>query len=395
LVLAHRREIITQTCTKLLKAGISHGIIQAGVRPRPLERVQVASIQTLWVRTKNGSIELPPADLLWIDECHHCPAMTYKKIIEAYPNAILLGTTATPCRGDGRGLGGKLFQTIIECPQVAELVKQKHLVHAKVYAPVDPDLRGVETRQGDYVESQLDERMNRDALVGDIVTHWHKFGERRRTVAFAVSVAHSIHIRDEFIKSGVRAEHIDGSTPKPERDATLARLASGEIELVTSCMVLTEGWDQPETGCVILARPTKKMGLYRRMVGRGLRPADGKPNCIVLDHSGATYRHGFVEDPVEWTLDPDKRAERRTHKKRGERGSRLLECKKLRRGSHWRRGLLALRIFAATAAARRRGRGWRAEPGRSQPPRPRPGLRRRRARAMARNADVYPDRARP
>jgi superfamily II DNA or RNA helicase len=327
LVLAHRREIITQTASKLLKAGISHGIIHADTRPRPLERVQVASIQTLWTRAmRTGSMELPPADLLWIDEAHHCPAATYRKIIEAYPGAIVLGTTATPCRGDGRGLGG-IFEKLIECPQVAELIQQKHLVGTRVYAPIDPDLRGVETRQGDYVESQLAERMDRPQLVGDIVTHWHKFGEHRKTVAFACSVAHSIHIRDEFVKAGVRAEHIDGSTPKPERDATLAMLERGEIELVSNCMVLTEGWDMPDVGCCILARPTRKMGLYRQMVGRVLRPADGKPDAIVLDHSGATYRHGFVEDPVGWTLDPDKRAASPTHKKRGERGSRLHECK--------------------------------------------------------------------
>ena len=326
LVLAHRREIITQTASKLFNVGIPHGIIQAGFRTRPLESVQVASIQTLWVRTQNGAMELPPADLLWIDEAHHCPANTYRKIINCYPNAILLGTTATPCRGDGRGLGG-IFEIIIECPQVAELIKQKYLVPTRVYAPVDPDLRGVETRQGDYVESQLAERMDRPQLVGDIIEHWHKFGERRKTVAFATGVRHSIHIRDEFIKSGVRAEHIDGGTPKLERDATLSRLASGEIELVTNCMVLTEGWDMPEAGCVILARPTKKMGLYRQMVGRVLRPADGKPDAIVLDHSGATYRHGFVEDDVQWTLDPDRRAESPTHRKRSELCSRIHECR--------------------------------------------------------------------
>jgi superfamily II DNA or RNA helicase len=289
LVLAHRQEIIKQTAGKLLKAGISHGIIQAGARPRPLERVQVASIQTLWVRAMHtGSMDLPPADLVWVDECHHATARTYRKIIQSYPNAIVLGTSATPTRGDGRGLGG-IFEAIIETPQVAELITQSYLVGTRVYAPIDPDLRGVETRQGDYVESQLDERMNRDALVGDIVEHWHKYAERRKTVAFACSVAHSIHIRDEFIKGGVRAEHIDGSTPKPERDATLARLERGEIELVCNCAVLTEGWDMPDAGCCILARPTKKMGLYRQMVGRVLRPADGKPNCIILDHSGATY----------------------------------------------------------------------------------------------------------
>ena len=241
LVLAHRREIITQTSAKLFANDISHGIIQAGFQGRPLERVQVASIQTLHRRAiYSDKFELPRADLLVIDECHHSPARTYRKIIESYRNAIVLGLTATPCRGDGRGLGG-IFEAIVECPQVPELIELGYLVKTRVYAPVDPDLRGVRTQAGDYAETQLAERMDRPKLVGDIVTHWHKYGERRKTVAFAVSVNHSIHIRDEFIKSGVRAEHIDGSTPKPERDASLARLESGEIELISNCMVLTEG----------------------------------------------------------------------------------------------------------------------------------------------------------
>jgi DNA repair protein RadD len=142
-----------------------------------------------------------------------------------------------------------------------------------------------------------------------------------------VSVGHSVHIRDEFLKAGVRAEHIDGSTPKLERDATLARLESGEIELVSNCMVLTEGWDMPAVGCCILARPTKKMGLYRQMIGRVLRPAEDKPDAIILDHSGAVFRHGFVEDYVEWTLDPDRRAVSPKHQQRASAGgNRLLEC---------------------------------------------------------------------
>jgi DNA repair protein RadD len=328
LVLAHRREIIAQTSKKLHDHGIAHGIIQAGFSPRPMERAQVASIQTLHARAiRSDRMELPPADLIVIDECHHCPAQSYLEIVGAYPNAIILGLTATPCRGDGRGLGG-IFDTIIEAPQVALLIEQGHLVKTRCYAPVNPDLTGVETRVGDYVESQRAERMDRPKLVGDIIEHWHKFGERRKTVAFAVNVAHSIHLRDEFVKSGVRAEHIDGSTPKPERDATLARLASGEIELVTNCMVLTEGWDMPEVACCILARPTKKMGLYRQMIGRVLRPASAKADAIILDHSGAVFRHGFAEDKVEWTLDPDKRSGSAAHQARGEYGSasRLLEC---------------------------------------------------------------------
>ena len=219
---------------------------------------------------------------------------------------------------------------MIQCPQVGELVEQDFLVPTRVYAPVDPDLHGVHVRRGDYVESELADRMDRPKLVGDIVTNWIKFGERRKTVCFATTVRHSIHIRDEFVASGVRAEHIDGTTPMDERDATLARLASGEIEVVTNCMVLTEGWDMPALGCLILARPTKQMGLYRQMIGRGLRPAPDKTNCIVIDHSGATYRLGFAEDLIEWTLDPDRHAENPTHAARdGDQpgGPKIVECR--------------------------------------------------------------------
>ena len=328
LVLAHTREIIKQTSAKLFDNGIDHGIIQAGFMSRPDEPVQIASVQTLWTRAmRTNRMELPAADLLMIDEAHHCPASTYRKIIDAYPQAVLIGLSATPCSGDGRGLGG-IFDVIVECPQVAELIEQKYLVRTRVFAPVEPDLKGVETRVGDYVESQLAERMDRTNLVGDIVSHWHRYGEMRKTVCFAVNVQHSLHIRDEFIKSGVRAAHVDGSMPKPERDAVLARLASGDVDIITNCMVLTEGWDMPEVSCCILARPTRKMGLYRQMVGRVLRPAPGKVNAVVLDHSGAVFRHGFVEDRVDWTLDPDKRATSPTHARRLERGycSRLLEC---------------------------------------------------------------------
>jgi DNA repair protein RadD len=249
------------------------------------------------------------------------------RIINVYPDAIVLGLTATPCRGDSRGLGG-IFQTIIECPQVAQLIKGGYLVKTRVYAPVNPDLKGIRIQAGDYVEAQLADRMDQPKLIGDIATHWHKYGERRKTVCFAVNVSHAVHLRDEFVRSGVRAEHIDGGTPKAERDASLARLASGEVELVTNCMVLTEGWDMPEVGCCILARPTRKMGLYRQMIGRVLRPADGKTDAIILDHSGAVFRHGFAEDPVEWTLDPDHHAESAVHAARCEfkSTSRILEC---------------------------------------------------------------------
>jgi superfamily II DNA or RNA helicase len=328
LFLSHRREIIRQTSLKLSGYELEHGIIQAGLVANPERAVQVASIQTLWTRAMRlDRMPLPAANLLIIDECHRSPAQTYREIIKQYPNATLLGLTATPCRGDGRGLGG-IFEAIVETPQVAALIEQGYLVPTRVYAPVNPDLKGVHVRQGDYVEAELAERVDRDDLVGDLVQHWHRYGERRRTVCFAVNVAHSVHIRDEFVKAGVKAEHIDGSTPMAERDQILARLASGETEVVTNCMVLSEGWDMPPVSCCILARPTKKMGLYRQMIGRVLRPAEGKKSCTVLD-SGAVFRHGFAEDDVQWTLDPEKRAMSPKHAVRLAKGpsSRLLECR--------------------------------------------------------------------
>jgi superfamily II DNA or RNA helicase len=142
-------------------------------------------------------------------------------------------------------------------------------------------------RAGDYVEAQLAERMDVPKLVGDIVSHWHRLADRRRTIVFAVNVEHSVHLRNEFQLSGVAAEHLDGSTPAAERDAILARFAKGTTEVVCNVGVLTEGWDLPEIGCVIVARPTKSFGLYRQMVGRGLRP--GRQRLVlVLDHAGVT-----------------------------------------------------------------------------------------------------------
>jgi len=329
LFLAHRREIIDQTSRKLQAYGVRHGIIMAGADDslRPMACVQVASVATLWSRgMRSDAMPMPAADLIIVDECHHAPANTYTKIIEHYPDAKVLGLTATPCRGDSRGLGGH-FTKIVEAPQIADLIVEGHLVRSRVYAPVRPDLKGVHTRHGDYVEGELAGRMNTDKLVGDIVTHWLKYSDRRRTVAFAVNVAHSIHIRDEFSRCGVRSEHLDGGTPLDEREAILGRLASGETEVVTNCMVLTEGWDCPEVGCCVLARPTKKMGLYRQMIGRVLRPAEEKADAIVLDHSGAVFRHGLPEDSVVWTLDPDQLAVSPEHAKRSERSeTALIEC---------------------------------------------------------------------
>jgi DNA repair protein RadD len=317
--IAHRDELLTQARDKLTRFDVAAGIIKAGRDrdARPLAMVQVAGIQTLHARAVRAkSMELPPADILFIDEAHHVRAMTYQTIVNAYPNAIVIGLTATPCRGDGRGLGN-VFESMIECPQIGELITLGHLVKLKIFAPPPPNLRGVEVAStGDYVVNQLSDRMNTDALVGDFVEHWLKHAQRRRTIAFAVDIAHSVHIVNELHKSGVRAEHLDGSTPQADREAILARLASGETEVVSNCMVLTEGFDLPDIGCIALVRPTRSLGLFRQMIGRGLRPAEGKTDVVILDHSGGVHRHGRPDDAIEWTLDTDKRAANPAHEAR-------------------------------------------------------------------------------
>lgn len=333
-VLTHRREITEQTSRKVYAAGVDHGIVQAGYPMRPDAPVQIASVATLYARAVRGSaMAMPPADLIVIDECHHVRARTYLAIINAYPDAIVVGVTATPCRGDGRGLGGT-FDTLIEGPTVAELVRDGFLVPTRVYAPSRPDLAGVRVERGDYVERELAERMNTPQLVGDAVEHWLRHAERRPTVAFCTGVAHSLHTRDEFRRAGVMAEHIDGTTPPDERDAILRRLVTRETEIVCNAMVLTEGWDQPTVSCCVLLRATKHTGLYLQMVGRVLRPATGKTDAVVLDHAGAVFEHGFVDDPIVWTLDPDRRAQNRAQSARQASGAAGLttcpECSAVR-----------------------------------------------------------------
>ena len=206
---------------------------------------------------------------------------------------------------------------MIECPQIGELIELGHLVKLKIFAPPPPDLRGVEVAStGDYVVNQLSDRMDTDELVGDVVEHWLKHSQRRRTVIFAVDVAHSVHIVNELVKSEVKAEHLDANTPQDQRDAILHRLASGKTEVVSNCMILTEGFDLPDIGCIVLARPTRSLGLFRQMIGRGLRPAEGKADIVILDHSGGVYRHGRPDDAIEWTLDTDSKATNLTHEAR-------------------------------------------------------------------------------
>lgn len=313
LLLAHRRELITQAAAKLERFGIPHGLIMAGLEHNDVHPVQVASIPTLWHRgILSEKIELPQADIVFIDEAHRSLANTYLKLIEQYPNAVIIGLTATPIRGDGRGLGN-VYEAMVEGPSIATLTEQGYLVPVRYYAPALPDLKGVHVKGGDYVEGELQEAMDKPQLVGDIVENWGRIANGRPTFVFASGVQHSLHLQRAFVEAGVKAVHVDGSTSTEDRDAAFAGLADGSVTVLCNCMVATEGTDCPPVSCVVLARPTKHIGLYFQMSGRGLRPSPetGKKDCILIDHSGAVYAHGRLDEPVSWSLDVTERIQDR------------------------------------------------------------------------------------
>jgi superfamily II DNA or RNA helicase len=297
--LAHRKELIDQAAKRLDTHGLVCGIVMAGYAPMPLAQVQVASVQTLIRRDK------PRADLIVVDECHHATADSYQSILDAYPEARIVGLTATPFRLDGRGLGD-LFGELVVAAYSDELCDLGVLHRPKVWASRSPDLRGVKVIAGDYSIGALAECTNTHELNGDIVATWLKRAAGKRTVAFAVDVEHSRAITAAFCQSGNAAEHVDGSTPRDERDAILARLASGETLIVSNCMVLTEGWDLPALECAIIARPTASLNLHLQMIGRVMRAAEGKDGAIVLDHAGNHHIHGLVTRRLKYSLNGEK-----------------------------------------------------------------------------------------
>lgn len=301
--IAHRREIIYQTESKLIDAGIDYSMIMAGEKPSMMSTVNLASIQTLIRR------EFPSAKFIIIDEAHHVVATSYQKVIKQYPEAWILGLTATPCRADGRGLGG-VFDRMVCGPSVRELIDLGYLVPPRIFSAEIPSLEELRITMRDYDMDDAQALLNTPKLVGDIVEHYMEIARGKKFIAFTSRVAHSLHLVEALTHAGVKVAHLDGTTPTEVRKVILAQHKSGEILGIINCGVLTEGYDDPTIEAVIIARPTKSFGLYLQMSGRGLRPSveTGKVNLILLDHANCFTEHGGPDEPVAWSLDPDKPA---------------------------------------------------------------------------------------
>lgn len=306
LFVVHRDILVQQTAEKLSAFGIAPGFIKSGWAENRNALVQVASVQTM---VKRNWWQQYPANVVILDEVH---LLAYTLIVQhmmstVFPEAVYVGLTATPWRTKKSESLGDFFQALVSAPLPKDLIDAGFLVKPSYFSLSLADLKSVGmTVSGDFDETQLALACDRPELIAQIVRDWHRLARLRRTIAFAVNVAHARHLAKAFTASGVSATFIDGSVPLKLANQIYHQLATAEIQVLCSCMKLVEGFDVPAVEAVLLCRPTHSRSLHFQMIGRGLRqsPETGKTDCIIIDQVGNVQRHGFVEDIRQVSLDP-------------------------------------------------------------------------------------------
>lgn len=292
LFIVDRIELCGQAAETFAGIGLNVGILRGeDTSYTRQDEIIVASIQS--IRSRSAPDWL---DFAIIDECHILHS-EHIRLMANWVEKAFIGLSATPLR---KGLG-KHFTNLVRGPTIRQLTEDGFLVPVRAFAPaadaVLSALEGVScgttTAGYDYKEGELGAAMNRKELVGDIVRTWLEKGEQRPTLCFAVNIAHSKSIRDDFVAAGVSAAHIDAYTEANERRDLIQGFRSGAIKLLTSVNVLGIGFNVPDAACLILARPTLSLALHIQQCGRGIRTAPGKCDCIILDHSGNSLKHGL------------------------------------------------------------------------------------------------------
>lgn len=300
LFLVHRKELLDQSDRTFSNMNLRHGIIGARISPAYNIPIQIGSTQT--VAKRLNKIENP--DFIIIDEAHHATAGTWRKIIDYYPNALILGVTATPSRLDGTGLGD-IFNSLVLGPTVDELITLGNLTKFDYYAPpCKADFKSVRIKFGDYVKKDISRIVDDNALVGDVVKKYQELARGSQTVCYCTSREHSKHVVDKFKQAGVPAAFVDGETPSAERSQIIEDFRTKKVKLLCNVDLLGEGFDVPSMDAVILARPTASLTLFIQQSMRPLRPDPDNPNkkAIIIDHVGNCFRHGLPNSPQEWTL---------------------------------------------------------------------------------------------
>lgn len=294
LVIAHREELIQQAADKIRTVcpQLRVGIVKAGRDEHQDADVIVASIQTLAVERRRNAIR--DIGMVIVDECHHAAAPSYMTVLEhfgAWRGVPTAGFTATMTRTDG-GLA-EVWQDVVFTLDILEMIEDGYLcdVRGKRVIVEGLDLDTVKTRAGDLQDGQLGQALDDSGAAKVVAEAYRQHAADRPGVVFTPTVDTAQSMAEAFTAAGIPAAAVWGDMPKDDRAATLDQYKAGAVQVLTNCMVLTEGFDAPWTSCVVIARPTKSAGLYCQMAGRGLRLFEGKKDALILDVMGASTRH--------------------------------------------------------------------------------------------------------
>ena len=319
--LAHRLELITQAAHSIKNivgdsrsVATSSGYIGDDRIDDPLQAdIFIGTIQSCGKKFIEKLLSYGDIDTMVIDEAHHSSAPSYRKAIQRIlklddkfnfkesKKSLLIGCTATPARSDGVTIKG-IFQEIVYRVSIKDLMDLGYLANVDarvVMMPIQGE-RVFRTRCGDFVDADL-AQLNTVPRNKIIVDAYKRLAGDKKAIAFCLSVDHSEKLANMFVDNGIKAEAVHGKMPKSERNGVLARLKSGETQVVTSRDVLIEGFDEPSISCVLMCRPTKSRTVYTQCIGRGLRTYQNKEYCMVIDfcemgHSLRTACHmGMID----------------------------------------------------------------------------------------------------
>ena len=298
-IVAHRRELVSQIDETVRKF---HSY-SASNTSSLLSSVKAVSIQ--WLSKHYNEIEEEPG-MIVIDEAHHALAKTYKEMWERFPKAKFLGLTATPCRLNGKGFTD-LFDVLVQSWDVPEFISKGRLA---TYDFVSIKSDGVTQRlidslqkrgaDGDYQNKEMDMLLNKKPSIERLYRSLEEFGKDRKGIVYAINISHAQKITKLYQEHGVKAIAIDSKTPATERQQDIEAFKKGDIQVLVNVDIFSEGFDCPDVEFVQLARPTLSLAKYLQMVGRGLRVAKGKKNCVIIDNVGLYRVFGLPSQVWNW-----------------------------------------------------------------------------------------------
>lgn len=341
LILAHRRELILQMEDRLSSDKIIPGVIVGDIQRNLDSNILIGSVQTLSKSKRLETILKTPRKLVIVDEAHRLRTPSYDKILnhlrEVNPDIRIVGLSATPWRADKKDFR-EYIDELICSETVDSLIKEGYLCNFRTYVTNIGDIdKEVEKNENDYNIASLSKYMRQDIFLQHAVDQYKEKGEDRQALIFAVDKLHLKAIIEKFKANGLDSiKEIHAETPQKERDLALKEYREGQLKFIVSIDTMIEGVDLPETGCLIVLRPTESLVVFHQLLGRGMRrKADGS-DLIILDCAGVTKKHGAVNSPRTWSLDPnvDPKQNTRRNKIVGKRkdGSYTDDIKEIEKG---------------------------------------------------------------